>query len=117
MEFRTPDEAAFAIEALNGHQFDTRHVFYCNRFTDIEKFANLDETYVEPKVEEFVPRVCVPYDTCIEYVLNIPSQEHLRAWLGDPMGRDQYVTYRGDDVEIHWHGKPSQCEIAYSKLV
>ena len=44
-------------------------------------------------------------------------QEHLRAWLGDPQGRDQYATYRGDEVEIHWHGKPSQCEVSYSKLV
>ena len=44
-------------------------------------------------------------------------QEHLRAWLGDPQGRDQYATYRGDEVEIHWHGKPSQCEVAYSKVV
>jgi len=40
----------------------------------------------------------------------------LRAWLGDPQGRDQYVTYRGDDVEVHWHGKPSQSEVAYNRL-
>ena len=42
-------------------------------------------------------------------------QEHLRAWLGDPQGRDQYATYRGDDVSIHWHGKPSQSEVAYER--
>lgn len=43
-------------------------------------------------------------------------QEHLRAWLADPQGRDQYVTYRGEDVEIFWHGKPSQCELAYKPV-
>lgn len=43
-------------------------------------------------------------------------QEHLRAWLADPQGRDQYVTYRGDEVKIHWHGKPSQCEMAHKPV-
>lgn len=33
--------------------------------------------------------------------------------MADPQGRDQYATFRGDEVEVHWHGKPSQCEIAY----
>ncbi|KAH9976378.1 translation initiation factor eIF-3b [Lactifluus volemus] len=71
------------------------HTFFINRFTDIEKFANLDEMYVEPQREEFKPK------------------EHLRAWLADPLGRDQYVTYRGDEVSISWHGRPSQCEVAF----
>ncbi|KAF9229402.1 translation initiation factor eIF-3b [Gyrodon lividus] len=91
------DAAAFAVSAMHGHPFDSKHTFLLNRFTDIEQYANMDETYVEPKTEEYHPK------------------EHLRAWLADPQGRDQYVTYRGDDVEIHWHGRPSQCEIAYSK--
>jgi translation initiation factor 3 subunit B len=91
------DAATFAINVMHGHPFDSKHTFLVNRFTDIEQYANMDETYVEPKIEEFHPK------------------EHLRAWLADPHGRDQYVTYRGDDVEIHWHGKPSQCEVAYLK--
>ena len=44
-------------------------------------------------------------------------QEHLRAWLADPQGRDQYVTYRGDEVSIRWHGRPSQCEVAFEDNV
>ncbi|EJF62267.1 translation initiation factor eIF-3b [Dichomitus squalens] len=97
MEFKNPDDASRALAAMNGHPFDARHTFLINRFTDFERYLNLDETYVEPPPEEYKPK------------------EHLRAWLGDPQGRDQYATYRGDDVEIHWHGKPSQCEVAYSK--
>ncbi|KII93546.1 hypothetical protein PLICRDRAFT_121832 [Plicaturopsis crispa FD-325 SS-3] len=97
IEFRTANDATFALAAMDGHPFDAKHTFKVNRFTDIERFAELDETYVEPKSEEYKPR------------------EHLRAWLADPQGRDQYVTYRGDDVDIHWHGKPAQCEIAISK--
>ena len=41
----------------------------------------------------------------------------MRAWLADTQGRDQYVTYRGDEVTVHWHGKPSQCEVAHTRIV
>ncbi|KZT30474.1 translation initiation factor eIF-3b [Neolentinus lepideus HHB14362 ss-1] len=95
VEFHTADEAAYALSAMDGHPFDAKHTFVTNYFTDVEKFVNIDETYVEPKTEEYKPR------------------EHLRAWLADPQGRDQYGIYRGNDVEIHWHGKPSQREQAY----
>jgi translation initiation factor 3 subunit B len=42
---------------MNGHPFDAKHMFLVNRFTDIEKFAELDETYVEPQREEYHPKV------------------------------------------------------------
>ncbi|KAI0034279.1 translation initiation factor eIF-3b [Vararia minispora EC-137] len=96
VEFRNADEATHALSTMNGHQFDSRHTFVINRFTDIERFANVEEKYVEPEREEYHPK------------------EHLRAWLADPQGRDQYVTYRGDEVTVRWQGKPSQCEVAYS---
>jgi translation initiation factor 3 subunit B len=38
---------------MNGHPFDAKHTFLVNRFTDVEKYANLDETYVEPQREEY----------------------------------------------------------------
>ncbi|KAF8349972.1 hypothetical protein F5887DRAFT_877182 [Amanita rubescens] len=95
IDFRSADDANVALAALHNHPFDAKHTFKLNKFTDVEKFANMDETYIEPETEEFV------------------SREHLRAWLADPQGRDQYVTYRGDEVKVHWHGKPSQCEIAH----
>ncbi|KAJ7631103.1 eukaryotic translation initiation factor eIF2A-domain-containing protein [Roridomyces roridus] len=94
VEFKNVDDANLALAAMHNHPFDAKHQFKVNRFTDIERYEQLDETYVEPEVEEYTPR------------------EHLRAWLADPQGRDQYVTYRGEDVEIHWHGKPSQSELA-----
>ncbi|KAF7307015.1 Eukaryotic translation initiation factor 3 subunit B [Mycena indigotica] len=94
IEFKNADEASLAIAAMHNYQFDSKHTFKINRFTDIERYSEMDETYVEPEVEEYVPR------------------EHLKAWLADPQGRDQYVTYRGEEVEIHWHGKPSQSESA-----
>jgi hypothetical protein len=43
--------------ALQGFPFDKQHSLLLNRFTDIEKFANLEETYVEPEIEPFKPKV------------------------------------------------------------
>ncbi|KIY72856.1 translation initiation factor eIF-3b [Cylindrobasidium torrendii FP15055 ss-10] len=94
VEFRSGEDAATAIATMHNHAFDSKHTFKLNRFVDIEHFSNLDETYIEPPSEKFT------------------DKEHLRAWLGDAQGRDQFVTYRGEDVEVWWHGKPSQCELA-----
>lgn len=57
MEFKNADDAAYAMAAMNGHPFDAKHTFWVNRFTDVEKFANLDETWVEPEPEPYVPKV------------------------------------------------------------
>jgi len=59
IEFRSADEAAFALTAMDGFPFDARHTFKVNHFTDIERYAQLDETYVEPKAEDYQPRVCL----------------------------------------------------------
>lgn len=57
MEFKNADDAAYAMAAMNGHPFDAKHTFWVNRFTDVEKFANLDETWVEPEPEQYKPKV------------------------------------------------------------
>lgn len=57
IEFQGVDEASFALSALDGHPFDAKHIFKINRFSDIERYTNLDETYAEPKAEEYKPRV------------------------------------------------------------
>ncbi|KAH8981515.1 translation initiation factor eIF-3b [Lactarius hatsudake] len=88
IQFRNANAATYALNKLNGHPFNAKRTFLVNRFTDIKKFADLDEMYVG-------------------------TTEHLQAWLANPQGRDQYVTYREDEVSIHWHGRPSQCEVAF----
>ena len=57
VEFRDADAAAHALNELNEHPFDTKHTFLVNRFADIENFADLDETYVEPPREEYHTKV------------------------------------------------------------
>lgn len=43
---------------MHNHAFDAKHTFKVNKFSDIERYSNLDETYVEPETEEYAPRVC-----------------------------------------------------------
>ncbi|KAF8313816.1 translation initiation factor eIF-3b [Clavulina sp. PMI_390] len=93
VDFSTADEANIAIAAIHGTHFDKSHALFANRFTDIEKFASLDEEYVEPEVEPYQPK------------------EHLRSWLADPQGRDQFVSYKDDKVSIYWHHKPDSAEL------
>jgi hypothetical protein len=57
VDFRNIDDAMFALQAMNGFAFDSKHTFKINQFTDIESFADMDETYYEPEVEEYKPRV------------------------------------------------------------
>jgi len=57
VEFKNENDANLAITNLHNHPFDARHTFKINRFTDIERYADLDETYVEPELEEYTPRV------------------------------------------------------------
>lgn len=61
LDLRSADDANLALAALHNHPFDAKHTFKLDKFTDVEKFANIDETYVEPEAEEFVSRVCHSY--------------------------------------------------------
>ena len=58
VDFKNVDDANLALATIHGHPFDARHTFKVNRFSDIEKYAELDESYVEPELEEYTPRVC-----------------------------------------------------------
>ena len=57
--------AAYAMAAMNGHPFDAKHTFWVNRFTDVEKYVNMDETWVEPEPEPYKPKVCLLSSECM----------------------------------------------------
>lgn len=57
MEFKDSDEATYALTAMQGFQIDSKHTFIINRFSDIERYANMDSTYVEPEPVDYKPRV------------------------------------------------------------
>ncbi|PWN45731.1 translation initiation factor eIF-3b [Ceraceosorus guamensis] len=97
IELRSPADATLACRLMDDYPFDKRHRFAVNRFTDIEKLANLDEEYQEPPAEEYQDR------------------EHLKSWLLDSSGRDQLVMCRNDDVQIAWHNRSSPPEIGHER--
>lgn len=66
VEFRNVDDAEIALGTMHNHPFDAKHTFKANRFTDIERYADLDETYVEPELEEYTPRVRLLYVYCVD---------------------------------------------------
>ncbi|CAG8445506.1 7837_t:CDS:2 [Ambispora leptoticha] len=97
IEFETPEQANLAVKQLDNYPMDKNHVLAVNRFTDIEKYSQIQDTYVEPEEEKFV------------------EKEHLRSWLTDPQARDQFVLYRGDDVYIYWNRKTEPPEEVHKR--
>ena len=88
VEYETPAQAAAAVKALHATNLDKRHVIAVNKLTDIERYGRegrIDEVYHEPPVPAF------------------EEKEHLRWWIGDHEGRDQFVMYRGDHVGVFWN--------------
>ncbi|PSK55355.1 hypothetical protein B9Z65_2744 [Elsinoe australis] len=90
VEYETPEQAAAAIKALNLTALDKRHTMKVNKLTDIERYGRegkIDEEYHEPQIEPFV------------------EKDHLRWWLSDTDGRDQFVLYKQDNVGVYWNEK------------
>lgn len=93
VEYETPAQAIAAVKSLNGTALDKKHVMAVNKLTDIERYGRegrIDEEYKAPEIEPFV------------------EKDHLRWWLGDHEGRDQFVMYRGDNVGVFWNEKDGQ---------
>lgn len=90
VEYQTPEQAAAAIKALNLTALDKKHTMRVNKLTDIERYGRegkIDEEYHEPTIPPFA------------------EKGHLRWWLSDPDGRDQFVLFSGDNVGVYWNDK------------
>lgn len=70
-----------------------------NAFTDVEKYTKMSEKL--PQIEDS----------------KFTEKEHLRAWLADEKGRDQILTYVGDDVGVNWLAKSGSLEVAHTRRV
>lgn len=95
VEYETPAQAAVAVKQLHAQPLDKKHTMAVNKLTDIERFGRegkIDETYREPEIAPF------------------EEKEHLRWWLADSEGRDQFVMYRGDNVGVFWNERDSAPE-------
>ncbi|KAG0223885.1 Translation initiation factor 3 subunit b [Actinomortierella wolfii] len=97
IEFETAEQASNAVKLIDGYKMDRSHTLAVNRFTDVEKYTNVEEEFVPPEEPPFV------------------EKEHLKSWLADEMGRDQMVIYRGNEVSVLWNMQKEQPQVAHSK--
>lgn len=88
-------EAEHALRVIDGASFG-KNVLHVNRFGDIERFANLPigegELPAGWREKAFI------------------EKDHLRSWLGDVAGRDQYITFRDQEVNLWWNGRNGTAE-------
>jgi hypothetical protein len=57
LEFKTRADADYAITAMDNVPFDAKHTFRLNHFLDVQKYTEMDPTYVEPELEVYKPGV------------------------------------------------------------
>ncbi|KAI0136180.1 eukaryotic translation initiation factor 3 [Xylariales sp. AK1849] len=98
VEYSSPAEAAAAVRQLDLVALDKRHTLRVNKITDIERYGRegrIEDEYDPPKIEPFV------------------EKEHLRSFLNDPSGRgrDQFASYRGDNVAVCWNNDKDTPEV------
>ncbi|KAK3073553.1 Translation initiation factor 3 subunit b [Teratosphaeriaceae sp. CCFEE 6253] len=101
VEYETPAQAAAAVKGLHLTALDKKHTIAVNKLTDIDRYARegrIDETYHAPEIPSF------------------EEKDHLRWWLGDAEGRDQFVMYRGDHVGVYWNEKEDQPDEIVNRL-
>ena len=95
VEYATPQQAVEATKKLNGTPLDRRHTLAVNKLTDIDRYGRegrVADEYHPPQLDDFT------------------EKEHLRWWLGDPNGRDQFIMHRGDYVGVFWNKKKDNPE-------
>ncbi|KAI8362858.1 translation initiation factor eIF-3b [Mortierella sp. GBAus27b] len=97
IEFQTAEQASLAVKLIDGYKMDKSHTLAVNRFTDVEKYSSVEEEFRSPPEEEFT------------------EKEHIKSWLADELGRDQFVVYRHQDVAVLWNMQKEQPQVAHSK--
>ncbi|KAI9728967.1 MAG: Translation initiation factor 3 subunit b [Chrysothrix sp. TS-e1954] len=88
VEYATADQATAAVKQLNGTALDKKHIMSVNKLTDIDRYGRegrVNEEYEAPQIEPF------------------KEKEHLRWFLEDRSGRDQFAMIRGDNCGVFWN--------------
>ena len=82
--FETKESAAKAVSLADGFKLDKKHTFRVCMYTDLDKYREWPDKYVEPTMPAFKEPV------------------NLRSWLADPEVRDQYVIREGPETKVVW---------------
>ncbi|KAJ9105519.1 hypothetical protein QFC21_001890 [Naganishia friedmannii] len=98
LTYPSAELATHALRCLDQVLFGKNRL-YVNRFGEIERYASMN-------IEEGSTPKNWPADS------QAVDKEHLRSWLADPQGRDQFVTFRDTAVEINWCGRNATAERA-----
>ncbi|KAG0145988.1 hypothetical protein CROQUDRAFT_657918 [Cronartium quercuum f. sp. fusiforme G11] len=97
IELDNPQDADRAVRNLHDYPFDKKHRFTVIRFTEVERYSHVPDTFIAPVLEGYKPR------------------GHLKSWLADPQSRDQMILYQGEDVKVAWHGRNGAPEVAHKR--
>lgn len=84
IKFQDHAQAEKAMEVTQGFAIDKKHKFNVSLYSDLQKYANMPDEYVDPSYPAFKAR---PDPT---------------SWLTDLQCRDQFVIRHGQDTEIYW---------------
>ncbi|ODV89686.1 hypothetical protein CANCADRAFT_4309 [Tortispora caseinolytica NRRL Y-17796] len=90
VEYETKAGADTAATILHKKRFDKNHTILVNKLSDVIRYTEpgvVSDTWTPPEQEPYTER------------------EHLRWWLADKQGRDQFIMQRGDDTGLFWNCK------------
>ena len=87
-----------ALSVMQGVPFDAKHTFYLNRFTDVERYAEMDENFVAPPKEEYEPKVSIPRCTVCSrsWLHSFRTTQRSISGRGWPIHKDATNTSRTD---------------------
>ncbi|TIB70164.1 hypothetical protein E3P77_00082 [Wallemia ichthyophaga] len=97
LTLKSSNEANTLINKLDDSPFDSKHTFKINKFSQIDAYLNASDEYTEPTIPPHNPK------------------DHLKSWLNDPRGRDQFLTHLADDVQLNYNNRNNPPETTHSK--
>lgn len=97
VELESVEQATAVLKLADGYRLDKSHVLSALKFTDFDRLCEMDETFVEPEIEEFA------------------EKEFLKSWLLDPLARDQFVTCSGNQTNIYYNNRLTAPEQVYNR--
>ncbi|EEB09532.1 translation initiation factor eIF3b [Schizosaccharomyces japonicus yFS275] len=95
-DFENVDAADLCVQELDAKRIDKSHVFAVRKLNQLEKAFNTPEEFHFEEGEYH-------------------EREHLRSWLADYYGRDQFISYAGNTVTVNWNRKSDVPEQVVSR--
>lgn len=85
--FKDEETAKSAVTNLNGVNLDKKHALTVVSFDEFDRIMELPDTYQEPRIY---------------------SQQKLKSWLTDSLGRDEFIIRAGEKTQVFWNDSLSR---------